>query len=202
MRASVYHRGTRVSYSHGVLLRAYEHATKTTLHVNEGRRTLAEQTAFWNAYQRSLRGGPPAPLAAFPSRNAPHIKSGHEHHALDINDGIVDRVFDFYRSKGVKVAMNVPGEAWHMDTTDEKSLIRAAAKLAEAEKWDAYTDKEKSWILEYDRLKRENKDESRRKVLRREMKRQRQRIWRAAQADGWLKNRRRDRYNSLKARTS
>ena len=127
LRASVRHRGKRVSGAHAVMLRAYERATGVVLHINQGRRTLAEQAAFYAAY---LRGGT---LAARPVPGAPHIKQGHAHHALDINDGIVDRVAAFYRKRGVPVAFNVRGEPWHMDTTDEGALLRAARRLDESD---------------------------------------------------------------------
>ena len=123
LRASTRHRGKRCSMAHAIMLGAYERATGTVLHINQGRRTLAEQAAFYAAY---LRGGV---LAARPFPGAPHIKAGRAHHALDINDGIVDRVAAFYRSKGVPVAFNVRGEPWHMDTTDEAALLRAARKI-------------------------------------------------------------------------
>ncbi len=67
-----------------------------------------------------------------------------------------------------------------------------------------YTDGERRWIKEYDDLKRHNKDKDRRRVLRRVMTQQRKAIWHAAESekDGWDKNNRRARYQSLKARTS
>ncbi len=43
--------------------------------LNEGRRTMGEQTAFY-------RNQPP--LAAFPSPFAPHIKKGFANHAIDM----------------------------------------------------------------------------------------------------------------------
>lgn len=103
---------------------AYERETDTTLRINQGRRTLAEQAAFYAAY---LRGGT---LAARPLPGAPHIKAGKAHHANDIDDGIVDRVAVFYSRQRVPVAFNVAGEPWHMDTTDEAALLRAANRLA------------------------------------------------------------------------
>lgn len=118
------HHGTRVSKSHAAMLHAYEVESGTTLTVNQGRRTLAEQAGFYAIYLRNGR-----PLAAKPFPGAPHIKWGKEHHALDINDGIVDKVAAFYRRHGVPVAFNVTGEAWHMDTLDEAKLKAAAAKV-------------------------------------------------------------------------
>ena len=65
-----------------------------------------------------------------------------------------------------------------------------------------FTDTEKRWIREYDRLKAKQADEPRRKVLRRVMTEQRKRIWRAAQDSGWGAANRRKRYRSLLARTT
>lgn len=81
----------------------------------------------------------------------------------------------------------------------EMFLSGAPAKFA------GYTDSEIRWIQEYDRLKREDKDVNRRKVLRRVMTEQRKRIWHEARKDGkngWAKNHRKERYKSLKARTN
>lgn len=64
------------------------------------------------------------------------------------------------------------------------------------------TARERSWCLEYDRLKREGRDIERRRVLRRVMTEQRKRIWRAAQQTGWDQANRAKRYRSLKARTT
>lgn len=71
-----------------------------------------------------------------------------------------------------------------------------------------YTASELRWIREYDKLKRANRDLSRRRVLQRVMTEQRKRVWRAAQprsaggdGRGWGYANRSRRYNSLKART-
>lgn len=124
--ANAYHHGKRVSVSHAAMLAAYERA-HGTLHINQGRRTLAEQWYFWRLY-KSGRGS----LAAYPNPSAPHIKYNREHHALDINAGVAQKVAQFYRSKGVPVAFNVRSEPWHMDTLDEAALKRAAAKVGGA----------------------------------------------------------------------
>jgi len=94
--------------------------------LNEGRRTMAEQWAFW-------RNQPP--LAAFPSPFAPHIKKGFPNHAIDANsiNGASQRLEKFYQSLGIPVAHNVPGEAWHMDCLSSDKL-RAAAKKIRAER--------------------------------------------------------------------
>jgi hypothetical protein len=74
---------------------------------------------------------------------------------------------------------------------------------------EGYTENEKLWIREYDRLVREHRDLPLRRALRKSMTKQRKRIWRSAQpaseggdGKGWDHARRRDRYRSLRARTS
>jgi lysozyme len=73
---------------------------------------------------------------------------------------------------------------------------------------EGYTDNEKHWIREYDRLLREHKNEPRRRELRQDMAQQRKAIWRGAQpkakggdGQGWDHAHRRARYASLLART-
>jgi GH24 family phage-related lysozyme (muramidase) len=65
----------------------------------------------------------------------------------------------------------------------------------------AMTPTERRWCEEYDRLKKADQNRPRRGSLRRAMKSQRKRIWRAAQGDGWEKAHRRERYRELMART-
>ena len=129
--ASTTYGGKRVSQAHAAMFKAYEREFGTRVQLNQGRRTLAEQTHFWNLY-RSGRGN----LAAFPNPRAPHIKFGQEHHANDINAGSgrgqAQHVAAFYRRHGVPVAFNVRSEPWHMDTLDEAALKRAAARLGGA----------------------------------------------------------------------
>lgn len=122
--ANYYFHGKRVSLAHKTILDEYERRHGFFV-INQGRRTLAEQWVFWRIYQRDGW-----PIAAFPSASAPHIKANHENHALDINDGLSDRVAQFYRDLGVRgVVFNVRNEPWHIDFTDEESLIRVAHSL-------------------------------------------------------------------------
>lgn len=117
--------GKRVSPAHWALLVAYERAHHTTLHINQGARTLREQAAFYAHY---LRYG--KPVAAKPTPSAPHIKWGRQHHALDINaPEPAHSVAVFYAEHGVPVDFNVSTEAWHMDTLDEAKLIHAARRV-------------------------------------------------------------------------
>lgn len=90
--------------------------------LNEGRRTMGEQWAFY-------RNQPP--LAAFPSRNAPHIWLLRNYHAIDSNsfNGAARRLANFYRSLGIQVVFNVPGEDWHFQPTSAIQLKRAADKI-------------------------------------------------------------------------
>ena len=74
--------------------------------------------------------------------------------------------------------------------------------LTEADAFAAFTASERRWIREYDRLKVQNADDGRRRVLRTVMTGQRKRIWRAAQDSGWAKANRRARYRSLLVRTT
>ena len=65
------------------------------------------------------------------------------------------------------------------------------------------TPTERRWCMEYDRLKKADQDRPRRGSLRRAMKSQRKRIWRAAQGEGgWEPAHRRERYRELMARTN
>jgi GH24 family phage-related lysozyme (muramidase) len=73
---------------------------------------------------------------------------------------------------------------------------------------EGYTDNEREWIREYDRLRRKNENIERRKELRELMLGQRKRIWHAAQTKdkggdgkGWDHASRRERYASLLCRT-
>jgi len=65
-----------------------------------------------------------------------------------------------------------------------------------------YRADEKRWIREYDELKRENRNERRREVLRSVMTTRRKAIWTAGEKAGWDVAKRRQRYRSLLARTT
>lgn len=84
--------------------------------LTSGHRTLAEQ---WRLYRlwKAGRGN----LAAFPSPNAPHIRTGRAAHAIDVNslDGGEQRLENWLdtRIKGVGADNTVPGEAWHLELT-------------------------------------------------------------------------------------
>lgn len=90
--------------------------------LNEGRRTMPEQWAFY-------RHQPP--LAAFPSPNAPHIWAGRNNHAVDSNsfNGATQRLAHFYRSLGITVAFNAAGENWHFQPVSGAQLRNAANRI-------------------------------------------------------------------------
>jgi hypothetical protein len=99
------------------------------------------------------------------------------------------------------------GEWWHFRYVGASSAQRRRLRR-QLHQWKDYSDAELRWIGEYDRLLRANRDQERRRVLRRVMEAQRKRIWRAAQprsrggdGRGWRYRNRRGRYRSLLART-
>ena len=81
--------------------------------------------------------------------------------------------------------------------------------MTQADPLEGYTENEKAWIREYDRLRRKDENLERRKALRAMMRAQRKRIWHVARpqekggdGQGWDHAHRRERYRSLLARTS
>ena len=102
--------------------------------LNSGQRTMAEQQAL---YDQNMSGGVPRPgrpLTARPSPTAPHIKQGHQNHALDVDDvGNGENELQVWlRRHGVEAVNNVPGEAWHLDPVVEADLLQLAGKIRRA----------------------------------------------------------------------
>lgn len=189
--------GRRVSPEWEFVLRAAQDAG-VRFRLNSGQRTFAEQAALRRLYEQG-RG----PLAARPSHTAPHIRTGRPDHALDVDmyagDG-VQGLARWLRRQGLPVAWTVPGEGWHIESP-RRELERLARKLDDP--LAGYTASERRWIREYDDLKRRDTNLKRRRVLRRVMRTQRKRVWRAAQgAGGWKAHNRLARYRSLYARTT
>lgn len=91
---------------------------KRPIRIASGRRTLQQQQALWDRYQRYLNGGPFANRAAYPDDHAPHIRGV----AADV--GVIGRKgyvsYMDYSGKARKLAARmglsarVPGEAWHL----------------------------------------------------------------------------------------
>lgn len=90
---------------------------RRVIRVISGKRSLAQQKALWDRYQRYLNGGPYANLAAYPNANAPHIRG------VAADCGVINRTGG-YQSLGLdrkarKAAESlglralVPGEPWH-----------------------------------------------------------------------------------------
>ncbi|MCK9250026.1 MAG: hypothetical protein M0P31_13765 [Solirubrobacteraceae bacterium] len=119
----VYH-GKRLSREWDIVLRAADRAG-VRFTVTSGHRTFGQQAALYSAY-RAGRGN----LAAVPSHNAPHIRTGRIDHAVDVNalDGGARRLADWLKRQGGVVSFPVPGEPWHLEMP-ASSLRKLAAKL-------------------------------------------------------------------------
>ncbi len=85
--------------------------------LNEGKRTFERQQYFWNCYRtkRCNNGN----LAARPSHNAPHIRTGRIDHAIDVEsaDGGAQRLARWMRNNMLPAEFTVRGEPWHIETT-------------------------------------------------------------------------------------
>lgn len=104
----------------------------------------------------------------------------------------------------------------HRINGGENGLASRRAYLARLQRVDCrpidplagFTTAERRWIGEYDRLVARHADPARRMVLRRVMREQRKKVWRAAQprdrggdGRGWQHAHRRGRYDALRARS-
>lgn len=191
--------GKRVSeYWKVVLDAAWDDGIRFQL--NSGKRTMDEQRELVRSKGLWSHRNPQG--AAAPSPYAPHIRVGRQDHALDVDtdayDGGEARLQRWLENRGVTVRNTVPGEPWHMEVS-AADLSKLYRKLRDP--FWGYPADEKRWIREYDALKRANKNQARRSVLRFVMGRRRRSIYRAASKTGWDRARRRARWNSLKART-
>jgi hypothetical protein len=193
-------RGKTVSREWAAVLTAA--AREVAFRLDSGHRTMAEQQVLFNHF---LAVG--SPLAARPSANAPHIRLGRIDHAIDVDslDGGAKCLAIWLHGKGAHPTFPVPGEAWHIELPAAE-LAALATKLSDPLR--NYTPNERRTIRAYDALKRQRRDREQRSQLRHVMTAQRKRIWRAAQprssggdGRGWDHAHRRDRYESLLART-
>lgn len=90
--------------------------------INSGHRTMREQLALflnnmrWNGTRWAQRPG--RPLTAFPNPLAPHVRTGHAAHALDVDmfygDGVKGLVA-WLEEHGAHPTFPVHGEGWHME---------------------------------------------------------------------------------------
>lgn len=115
--------GKRVSRTWGRILRAANrHGVKFTL--NDGQRTMADQRQRVRDHGLWSPSNPTG--AAQPSPTAPHVREGHENHALDVStlDGGETRLQNWLNSQGLNAINTVSTEAWHLEVLDEAALIR------------------------------------------------------------------------------
>lgn len=109
---------------HRVLTRARKKGIKFS--VTSGHRTFAEQARLRRLFEQG-RG----PLAAIPSRNAPHIRSGRPDHAIDFGPDpeSVRRLLRFLNSRALGGRLTVPGEWWHVEVQAGR-LVNLARRIA------------------------------------------------------------------------
>lgn len=98
-------------------LNAVGQRRRRTVRIISGKRTMAQQQALWDKYQRYLNGGPHANLAAYPNANAPHIRG------VAADCGVIGRTGGYTSlgsdAKARKYAEKldlrawVPNEPWH-----------------------------------------------------------------------------------------
>jgi lysozyme len=97
--------------------------------LNSGRRTFAEQQRLYDLW-RSGAGA----VAAVPSHSAPHIRTGRDDHALDVDMHVgagVEGLRTWLRGHGLATSLTVPGEGWHVEADGAAELRAAARRLAE-----------------------------------------------------------------------
>ena len=101
----------------------------------------------------------------------------------------------------------VRSAVWHFR---KRNALKPSSKVDEAcwlklreDRYDGLTEHERAMVTEFDFLELTGGDPTRRLALVEAMTRKRKAIWRAARSDprGWNANRRRDRFEILKART-
>lgn len=193
----------QVSYEWFVFLTAARH-DGVEFHLNEGHRTMARQRHFRWLYEHV----PGSPLAAFPSDDAPHIRTGRFWHACDFNGAENIRVYG--ERHGVTLVRTVrwPNgavrEEWHLECRDPRQLAAFAKRHAhKADPLAFMRPDERRWVREYVRLKKADKNIERRRVLRRVMTERRKAIYRAANSKkgGWTAVNRRKRWTALRRYT-
>lgn len=96
--------------------------------LNSGQRTFEEQQRLYDLWRAGIGN-----LAAVPSHSAPHIRSGRQDHALDVDmyAGVgTAGLRSWLRAHGVATSLTVPGEGWHVEADSAGDLHAAAVRLA------------------------------------------------------------------------
>lgn len=83
------------------------------LQITEARRQMWLQEQYWDEYQEYLDGGPWAPIAAYPSPDAPHIRNGGE--AIDTDERITEVLNEHGWFHTVYDADGNLEEPWHYE---------------------------------------------------------------------------------------
>lgn len=165
--------------------------------VNEGHRTMARQLWFYNCMRsRKCNDGN---LAAFPSPNAPHIRSFRIDHAIDVESstGGADRLVAYGRKVGMVITRPVRGEPWHLEVS-AKALRAFHKKHA-----DPLNERERRLVDELTTIRRNhgkvwNDAEKRRaEEIKEWLRDDRAAIKKAAERTGWERANRRARYAAL-----
>lgn len=90
---------------------------RRVVRVISGKRSMAQQQALWDRYQRYLAGGPHANLAAYPNDRAPHIRGVAADCGVISPSGRYTSLGLDRRAKKSAEALGlrawVPGEPWH-----------------------------------------------------------------------------------------
>lgn len=110
-------------------------------HVNEGHRTWARQVYFYNCYKCQCCNG--GNLAAVPSNNAPHIRTGRIDHAIDVDGS--EALIAYGAAHGVKLTRTVRGESWHLEASAE-ALRAFHAAVPTRDPYAALTDEERRLV--------------------------------------------------------
>ncbi|HST43098.1 MAG TPA: peptidoglycan-binding protein [Conexibacter sp.] len=119
--------GKRVSDDWFAVLSAARRAG-VRFRLNSGQRTLAEQQRLYDLWQAGIGN-----LAAVPSATAPHIRTGRQDHALDVDvnvGGGAAGLRQWLRRQGVATSLTVAGEPWHVEADSADDLHAVARRLA------------------------------------------------------------------------
>lgn len=95
--------------------------------LNSGQRTFAEQQRLYNLWKAGVGN-----LAAVPSHSAPHIRTGRQDHALDVDMHVGDGIAGlraWLAKQGIRTSLTVPGEGWHLEADSAAQLATVARRL-------------------------------------------------------------------------